>query len=107
MTGLLSIAAGRTAKWVIALVWLVVVLLAGALNLPGKFGGAGFSADAIKVFEGINGTLLLAAGTLVFVLLILIYRSPFLFLIPLLAVGFAELTSRSVGYVLTELGVTV
>ena len=24
-------------------------------------GGAGFSADAIEVFEGINGTLLLAA----------------------------------------------
>src|SRR3954468_24339095 len=70
-------------------------------------GGAGFSADAIKVFEGINGTLLLAAGGLVLVLLILIYRSPFFFLIPLTAVGFAELMSRSVGYVLTELGVTV
>src|SRR4051812_46407445 len=70
-------------------------------------GGAGFSADAITVFEGINGTLLLAAGTLVFVLLILIYRSPFFFLIPLTAVAFAELASRSIGYALTELGVTV
>jgi len=39
-------------------------------------GGAGYSADAIKVFEGINGTLLLAAVSLVIVLLILIYRSP-------------------------------
>src|SRR3954454_1830906 len=70
-------------------------------------GGAGFSADAIKVFESINGTLLLAAGTLVFVLLILIYRSPFFFLIPLTAVAFAEIASRSVGYLLTEMGITV
>ena len=70
-------------------------------------GGAGFSADAIKVFEGINGTLLLAAGTLVFVLLIIIYRSPIFFLIPLTAVAFAELMSRSIGYLLTETGVTV
>ena len=54
-------------------------------------GPAGFSADAIKVFEGINGTLLLAAGGLVFLLLILIYRSPLFFWIPLFAVIFAEL----------------
>ncbi len=70
-------------------------------------GGAGFSADAIEVFEGINGTLLLAALSLVIFLLIVIYRSPMFFLIPLIAVMFAELLSRSLGYGLTELGVTV
>jgi len=70
-------------------------------------GGAGFSADAIEVFEGINGTLLLAAVSLVIFLLIVIYRSPMFFLIPLAAVLFAEMLSRSVGYGLTELGVTV
>jgi len=70
-------------------------------------GGAGFSADAIEVFEGINGTLLLAAVSLVIFLLIVIYRSPMFFLIPLIAVLFAEMLSRSVGYGLTELGVTV
>ena len=70
-------------------------------------GGAGFSADAIEVFEGINGTLLLAALSLVIFLLIVIYRSPMFFLIPLLAVLFAETLSRSLGYGLTELGVTV
>jgi RND superfamily putative drug exporter len=70
-------------------------------------GGAGFGADAIKVFEGINGKLLTAAGLLVFFLLILIYRSPIFFLIPLGAVAFAEITSRSVGWLLTEAGVTV
>jgi len=70
-------------------------------------GGAGYSADAIKVFEGINGTLLLAAVSLVVFLLILIYRSPVFLFIPLVAVMFAETLSRSVGYGLSELGVTI
>ncbi len=70
-------------------------------------GGAGFSADAIEVFEGINGTLLLAAVSLVIFLLILIYRSPMFFLIPLISVLFAETLSRSLGYGLSELGVTI
>jgi RND superfamily putative drug exporter len=70
-------------------------------------GGAGFAADAIKVFENINGTLLGAALLLVVVLLILIYRSPVFLWIPLFAVVFAEVATRSIGYGLTELGVSV
>jgi RND superfamily putative drug exporter len=70
-------------------------------------GGAGFSADAIEVFEGINGTLLLAAVSLVVFLLILIYRSPLFFFIPLAAVLFAETLARSIGYGVSELGVTI
>jgi RND superfamily putative drug exporter len=70
-------------------------------------GGAGFSTDAIEVFEGINGTLLLAALSLVIFLLIAIYRSPLFFLIPLAAVLFAETLSRSIGYGVSELGVTI
>ncbi len=70
-------------------------------------GPAGYAADAIKVFEDINGTLLLAALTLVIVLLILIYRSPIFLFIPLAAVMFAEILSRSIGYGMSELGVTV
>jgi len=70
-------------------------------------GGAGFSADAIEVFEGINGTLLLAAVSLVVFLLIVIYRSPMFFFIPLAAVLFAETLSRSIGYGVSELGVTI
>jgi putative drug exporter of the RND superfamily len=70
-------------------------------------GGAGYAADAIEVFEGINGTLLLAAVTLVIVLLILIYRSPIFLFIPLAAVIFAEMLARSLGYGLSELGVTI
>jgi RND superfamily putative drug exporter len=70
-------------------------------------GGAGFSADAIEVFEGINGTLLLAAVSLVIFLLIVIYRSPMFFVIPLVAVMFAETLSRSIGFGVSELGVTI
>ncbi len=70
-------------------------------------GGAGFSADAIEVFEGINGTLLLAAVSLVIFLLIAIYRSPMFLFIPLIAVLFAETLSRSIGYGVSELGTTI
>jgi RND superfamily putative drug exporter len=70
-------------------------------------GGGGFSADAIEVFEGINGTLLLAAVSLVIFLLIVIYRSPMFFFIPLVAVMFAETLSRSIGFGVSELGVTI
>src|SRR5918992_4541380 len=70
-------------------------------------GGAGHAADAIEVFESINGTLLLAAVPLVIFLLILIYRSPIFLFIPLAAIIFAEMLARSVGYGLSELGVTI
>ena len=70
-------------------------------------GPAGVSADAIKIFENINGTLLGAAFALVIVLLILIYRSPIFWFFPILAVVFAEIATRGFGYGLTELGVTV
>ncbi|MFA9400921.1 MAG: MMPL family transporter [Acidobacteriota bacterium] len=70
-------------------------------------GAAGYGADAITVYESIGGTLVAAAFALVFILLILIYRSPFLLWLPLIAVGFAEILSRAIGFGLTEMGVTV
>ncbi|MEJ7781935.1 MAG: MMPL family transporter [Solirubrobacteraceae bacterium] len=80
----------------------------GGDGLQAAVGGpAGASADAIEIFTSINGTLLLAAGGLVFVLLILIYRSPFFLWFPLLAVIVAEMAARGAGYGLTELGITV
>jgi RND superfamily putative drug exporter len=45
--------------------------------------------------------------TLVIVLLILIYRSPIFLFVPLTAVIFAELLARSLGYGLSEIGVTI
>ena len=70
-------------------------------------GPAGFSADASKAFEGINSTLLFTTTALVFVLLVLIYRSPIFWLLPLLAVLFAESVVRGVGYLLAEAGVVI
>jgi RND superfamily putative drug exporter len=77
-------------------------------GLQVKIGGpAGSSADAVKVFGSINGTLLGAALALVVTLLILIYRSPIFWLVPIAAVIGAEVASRSAGYGLSELGATV
>ena len=70
-------------------------------------GAAGFAADAIDVFDSINGTLLAATAGLVFVLLILIYRSPVFWIIPFFSVIVAEVSSRGLGYRLSELGTTV
>jgi RND superfamily putative drug exporter len=70
-------------------------------------GPAGFGADAIEVFGDINTTLLLATGTLVIALLLIIYRSPVFWVLPILAVAFAELTVRAVGYLLGSSGVVI
>ena len=70
-------------------------------------GPAGFSADAIDVFGQIDGTLLYATALLVLILLIIIYRSPIFWLIPFFSVILAEVTSRGMGYLLAETGVTV
>ena len=70
-------------------------------------GGAGYNADLLSVFESINGTLLLAAFVLVIFILILIYRSPIFWLIPLASVGFAELATQAIGLQVTKGGVIV
>jgi RND superfamily putative drug exporter len=70
-------------------------------------GPGGVSYDASKVFKTINGKLLIVTVALVFVLLVLIYRSPIFWAIPLLAVGLAEATAEGLGYVLTQVGVTI
>ncbi|MFO7571954.1 MAG: MMPL family transporter [Gaiellaceae bacterium] len=70
-------------------------------------GPAGFSADATKVFEGINTTLLYATATLVLVLLIIIYRSPIFWLLPLLSVLFAEFVVRGLGYLMADAGLVI
>lgn len=70
-------------------------------------GGAGYSADAIEVFGDINSTLLLATAAIVLVLLVLIYRSPIFWIIPLLSVAFAEITVRAIGYGLAQAGLVI
>jgi RND superfamily putative drug exporter len=70
-------------------------------------GDAAFSADAINVFRDIDARLLLGSILLVIALLAFIYRSPFFLWIPLAGVGLAVEITRSLGYGLTQLGVTV
>jgi putative drug exporter of the RND superfamily len=70
-------------------------------------GPAGFSADAVEVFNDINGTLLFATAGLVLLLLIVIYRSPIFWMIPFFTVLLAEVTTRGLGYLIADAGVTV
>ncbi len=49
-------------------------------------GPAGLLVDSVSAFNGIDGLLLIATGIVVIVLLLLIYRSPTLWLVPLLSV---------------------
>jgi putative drug exporter of the RND superfamily len=70
-------------------------------------GPAGFSADATKVFEGINSTLLLFTAGLVFVLLVLIYRSPVFWVLPLFTVLLAEGVVRGLGTLLADAGLVI
>jgi RND superfamily putative drug exporter len=70
-------------------------------------GPGGYSADASKVFEGINSRLLLATTLLVFVLLVLIYRSPIFWILPLASVFLAEGLVRGLASLLADVGVVV
>jgi putative drug exporter of the RND superfamily len=65
-------------------------------------GPAGFFVDSVEVFDGIETTLLLVSAAVVTVLLLVIYRSPFLWAIPLLVVGFAHQTSSAMIYGFVE-----
>jgi len=85
-----------------------VIHRGGPPGLEAKVTGpGGISYDASQVFKSINGKLLLVTVLLVFVLLILIYRSPIFWAIPLLSVALAEAIAEGVGYLLTQLGVTI
>ncbi|MGW7360588.1 MMPL family transporter [Streptomyces sp. NPDC054802] len=68
-------------------------------GLDAELGGPGaLMTDMEKVFETIDGTLMLATVLVVAVLLILTYRSPFLWLVPLTVVGAAAVASQALVY---------
>ena len=70
-------------------------------------GPAGISADLAKVFEGANFRLLGTTALVVALLLILTYRSPVLWLIPLTIVGLADQVAGSAAtHLLNALGMT-
>ncbi|MGC4896018.1 MMPL family transporter [Micromonospora sp. DT31] len=69
-------------------------------------GGPAFTADLGKVFEGADTTLLLVTAAVVAVLLLVTYRSPFLWLVPLLVVGATEqITLRVVESLVPAFGI--
>ena len=71
-------------------------------------GPGGFLTDAVSVFEDIDTTLLLVTVIVVAVLLLLTYRSPLLWLIPLLTVGLAnQLATASVYGLVKGIDLTV
>lgn len=70
-------------------------------------GQAGFIKDQVEIYDQIDSKLLIGTVILISVLLLLIYRSPFLWLLPLLSVGFAEVTSRGLATELSHHGVTI
>ncbi|CAL9446660.1 Apo-petrobactin exporter [Streptomyces sp. enrichment culture] len=81
----------------------------GGGGLSAEVGGPGaLNTDMNKVFETLDATLLFATLGVVTVLLVLIYRSPFLWLVPLAVAGVAAVAAMAAGYGLHELfGVTV
>ncbi|HET6734765.1 MMPL family transporter [Mycobacterium sp.] len=60
-------------------------------------GGPAFGADIANSFAGANVTLLAVTATVVALLLIVTYRSPVLWLVPLAVIGFADRVAAVVG----------
>jgi RND superfamily putative drug exporter len=68
----------------------------------------GYAADNAKVFKGVTGTLLYAALAVVIVILLISYRSPVLWLLPVFSSVVALITADAVVYLLAaHAGLTV
>ncbi|WP_396453887.1 MMPL family transporter [Actinomadura sp.] len=65
-------------------------------------GPAGSGADMFEVFQSLDGFLLMAAGLVVIVLLLFIYRSPILWFVPVLSAVFALGLAQSTVYLLAK-----
>ncbi|WP_253866890.1 MMPL family transporter [Mycobacterium asiaticum] len=66
-------------------------------------GGPAFGADIANAFTNANVTLLVVTASVVALLLIATYRSPVLWLVPLLVIGFADRVASSVGTAVASL----
>jgi putative drug exporter of the RND superfamily len=76
-----------------------------ASHITGPLGNA---ADNSKVFKGIQSTLLYAALAVVIVILLITYRSPVLWLLPVISSGVALITAQAMIYLLAaHAGLTV
>jgi RND superfamily putative drug exporter len=65
-------------------------------------GPAASAADSVKIFKGIDSTLLYATLGVVIVLLLLTYRSPILWLLPIISAGVALTTAEALIYLLIQ-----
>jgi putative drug exporter of the RND superfamily len=65
-------------------------------------GPAGALLDTVSVFDDIDTTLLLVTASVVAVLLLIIYRSPVLWLFPIVAVGIASQAANALVYLLAR-----
>ena len=63
-------------------------------------GPLGYAADSNNVFKGIDSTLLFSAVAVVIVILLITYRSPVLWLLPVVSSGVALITAQAVIYLL-------
>ncbi|SCF42417.1 MMPL family transporter [Micromonospora mirobrigensis] len=71
-------------------------------------GGPAFTADLTKVFEGADVTLLAVTAAVVALLLLITYRSPFLWIVPLVVVAATEqLTLRAVDTIVPAVGINL
>ncbi|MFG2315412.1 MMPL family transporter [Streptomyces tendae] len=75
----------------------------GGDGLGVEVGGSGaLATDASEVYNSLDGPLLYTTAAVVALLLILIYRSPFLWLVPLAVAGLADYLSMGVAYGLNQ-----
>ncbi|HEV2452416.1 MAG TPA: MMPL family transporter [Streptosporangiaceae bacterium] len=70
-------------------------------------GPLGNAADSASAFKGIDGTLLYATLAVVIILLLITYRSPLLWLLPVISAGVALSTAQGLIYLLAKHGLTV
>ncbi|HEX2895424.1 MAG TPA: MMPL family transporter [Marmoricola sp.] len=71
-------------------------------------GPGGQAADSAEAFKGLDGTLILWTALVVIVILLLTYRSPILWLLPIISSGIALMTAQAVIYFLAKnAGLTV
>ena len=75
-----------------------------AFHIAGPLGNA---ADSASAFKGIDGILLYATLAVVIVLLLITYRSPVLWLLPVMSAGVALATAQGLIYLLARHGLTV
>jgi RND superfamily putative drug exporter len=79
----------------------------GDAGLSAHVGPAVGAVGQVKIFKGIDSTLLYATLGVVIILLLLTYRSPVLWILPIVSAGVALTAAEAVIYLLTQHGLTV